>query len=99
MAVLKGAVQYGYEPRIISTRVCKHTYGVLINKNFEQGKDPESKKFMVDGECKCSDAFSKHVEIGQAVHINESTKAQTYYPTYADQTAIRIAIYTSTEKK
>ncbi|CAG2190345.1 unnamed protein product [Mytilus edulis] len=97
LAVLKGAVQYGYEPRIISTRICKFTYGVKVTRNFKKG-DPESKKFVVDGTFKCNDCFSKHVEIGQAVDINEAFEEQVYGTLYADQTAMGVSIYTSTEK-
>ncbi|XP_071124900.1 heat shock 70 kDa protein 12B-like [Mytilus edulis] len=97
LAVLKGAVQYGYEPRIISTRICKVTYGVQTNRNFKKG-DPESKKFDAEGTIKCRDCFSKHVEIGQAVDINEAFEEHVYYPLYSDQTGMSVPIYTSTEK-
>ncbi|XP_063415149.1 heat shock 70 kDa protein 12B-like [Mytilus trossulus] len=99
LAVLKGAVQYGYEPRIISTRVCKFTYGVRTNSRFKEGVDPESKRKMVEGKARCKDSFSKHVEIEQAVHINEATEEKMYYPLHSKQTSMLISIYTSTDKK
>jgi hypothetical protein len=95
LAVLKGAVQYGYEPRIISTRVCKFTYGVRTNSKFEAGVDPESKRHKVDGSVRCKDKFKKHVDIGQAVHINEVTEEHIYYPVHSKQTRMRVQIYTS----
>ncbi|VDI64149.1 Hypothetical predicted protein, partial [Mytilus galloprovincialis] len=98
LAVLKGAVQYGYEPRIISTRICKFTYGVRTNSRFKEGIDPESKRKIRDGKSKCGDSFSKHVIIGQAVHINEAIEEKMYYPSYSDQTKMRVSIYTSTEE-
>ncbi|XP_063414960.1 heat shock 70 kDa protein 12B-like [Mytilus trossulus] len=98
LAVLKGAVQYGYDPRIISTRICKFTYGVRTNSRFKEGIDPESKRKIRDGKSKCGDSFSKHVIIGQAVHINEAIEEKMYYPSYSDQTKMRVSIYTSTEE-
>ena len=95
LAVLKGAVQYGYEPRIISTRVCKFTYGVRMYSEFKAGVDPESKRHVVDGSVKCKDTFKKHVEIGQAVHINEVTEEHIYYPVYTKQTQMLVEVYTS----
>lgn len=98
LAVLKGAVQYGYDPRIISTRVCKFTYGVKVSRTFKEGVHPPSKKFMAEGTPKCRDCFSKHVEIGQQVNINEEIEEQVYNPCYSDQTGMSVSVYTSTER-
>jgi hypothetical protein len=40
-------VLFGFEPRIISTRICKATYGVKTDSPFEEGTDPEDKKTIV----------------------------------------------------
>jgi hypothetical protein len=50
LAVLKGAVLFGFEPRIISTRICKATYGVKTNSAFKEGTDPEEKKTIIEGD-------------------------------------------------
>ena len=40
LAVLKGAVLYGHQPKTISARVCKYTYGVEIMKIFDNAIHP-----------------------------------------------------------
>jgi hypothetical protein len=95
LAVLRGAVLFGFEPRIISTRICKATYGVKTNSPFEEGTDPEDKKSIVEGDVLCQDRFDKHVEIHQAVGIDEEFGEQVYVPVRSDQTAMKIEIWTS----
>ncbi|XP_052076865.1 heat shock 70 kDa protein 12B-like [Mytilus californianus] len=98
LAVLKGAVQFGFEPRIISSRICKATYGVKTNSPFKEGVDPEDKKVIEEGDVLCSDRFSRHVEIGQPAGIDEEFKEQVYVPCRSNQTAMRVEIWTSLHK-
>jgi hypothetical protein len=95
LAVLRGAVLFGFEPRIISTRICKATYGVKTNSPFKEGTDPEDKKTIIEGDVLCQDRFHRHVEIHQAVGIDEEFEEQVYVPTRSDQTAMKIEIWTS----
>ncbi|CAG2206693.1 unnamed protein product [Mytilus edulis] len=99
LAVLKGAVQYGFEPTVISTRVCKVTYGIATSSPFDEEIDPEDKRFIdEDGDVLCNDRFSKHVEIGQAVGIDEEAEEQIYSPVHSDQKSMDIDVWTSTNK-
>ncbi|CAG2233354.1 unnamed protein product [Mytilus edulis] len=99
LAVLKGAVQFGFDQTVISTRVCKVTYGIESSSPFDEGKDPEDKKFIdEDGDVLCRGRFSKHVEIGQSVRIDEEIKEQIYSPVSSDQTSMAVNVWTSTNK-
>jgi hypothetical protein len=69
--VLKGAKKKSSDLHF-STRICKATYGVKTNSPFEEGTDPEDKKTIVEGDVLCEDRFDKHVEIHQAVGIDEA---------------------------
>ncbi len=40
MAVLKGAVQYGFDPTIVHERLAQKNYGIGIITPFVEGKDP-----------------------------------------------------------
>lgn len=79
---------------------------VSASSHMEFGQTPDSRKVLIlkakkkirDGKAKCGDSFSKHVIIGQAVHINEAIEEKMYYPSYSDQTKMRVSIYTSTEE-
>ncbi|CAC5400644.1 unnamed protein product [Mytilus coruscus] len=99
LAVLKGAVQFGFEPKVISTRVCKVTYGIASSILFDEENDPEDKRFTDEhGNDYCSGRFSKHVEIGQSIGIDEEIEEQSYSPVSSDQTSMAIDVWTSTNK-
>lgn len=95
LAVLKGAVLFGFDPRIISTRICKATYGVKTNSPFQEDVDPQDKMVIEDGDMLCRDRFDKHVEIGQPAGIDEEFGEQIYVPVRPDQTSMKIEIWTS----
>ena len=86
---------FGFEPRIISTRICKATYGVKTNSAFKEGTDPEEKKTIIEGDVLCQERFHRHVEIHQAVGIDEEFGEKVYVPTWSNQTAMKIEIWTS----
>jgi len=95
LSVLRGAVLYGFDTRVISTRVCKKTYGVRSRSRFREGKDPEENKKTDEGRVYCRDRFSRHVQIGQRVILGESTEEHSYFPIYKDQKQISLKVYTS----
>jgi hypothetical protein len=41
LAVLKGAVLFGHDPKAITSRISKFTYGIVINQIFKEGFHPE----------------------------------------------------------
>ena len=43
LAVLRGAVVFGYNPKAIDSRIAKYTYGVKTNEEFDTEKHMESK--------------------------------------------------------
>jgi hypothetical protein len=81
LAVLKGAVLYGFEPEIITSRVSRYTYGVAMQRHFIQGVDAESyrNKKMVD------DVFDIHVRKGKVVEIGQFEPEHSYIPMLDDQ--------------
>ena len=97
LAVLKGAVIYGHEPKTIAARKAKRTYGIASTLPFDPKIHPSSKKRVFDNEARCMDIFSKHVTKGDTLNFDEAQSEESYQPTTADQTAMTIKIYTSTE--
>ena len=97
LAVLKGAVQFGHNPSIIAARVAKLTYGIGSTVPFDPEvhdpgkkiKDPENGNFI------CDSIFSKHVEAGAVVYLNEEQKEHIYYPMHSDQKVISFPVYIS----
>ncbi|KAK3100458.1 hypothetical protein FSP39_020422 [Pinctada imbricata] len=100
LAVLSGAVIYGFEPDIVASRVASYTYGIAKQKIWKKG-DPDLKKSVYTtkkGLHWCDDVFDKHVEIGQVVKIGEFQPAKDYYPIRGDQKSAVLEFYASTEK-
>ena len=95
LAVLKGAVQFGFNPKVINPRISRFTYGVSTNKRFRPRTDPEEKKQIVDHIMYCRDRFGKHVERGQPVEVDQITYQRVYTPLTDDQQKIILPIYSS----
>jgi len=73
LAVLKGAVRFGHQPRLISSRRVKYTYGYAVYRKFDESKHPAEKIFIDAYGDKCvSDCFEKVVEIGTSVDVGKS---------------------------
>ncbi|XP_062569122.1 heat shock 70 kDa protein 12A-like [Saccostrea cucullata] len=99
LAVLKGAVIYGYEPEIIASRVCRYTYGIAKQGIWQEG-DPESKKLPQTtrkGLHWCDDVFDKHVEVGQVVKVGEFQEPKEYFAVEGQEMAL-LDFYASTQK-
>ncbi|XP_060083361.1 heat shock 70 kDa protein 12A-like [Ylistrum balloti] len=97
LAVVKGAVLFGHNPQTIISRKAKYTYGISITRPFTSS-DPIQKRITVRGQDKCSDAFSKHVEVNQKVMVGEPLETQRYTPLYADSTSVVVKIFISDEE-
>ena len=93
VAVIKGAVRYGPEPRAIASRTSHATYGVKMSSKFIDDVHDESKKFWSKkhNTYYCDDLFSVFVTKGE--EVNPTPYKQTYYPVELDQTRICFQIY------
>ncbi|XP_060577016.1 heat shock 70 kDa protein 12A-like [Ruditapes philippinarum] len=95
LAVLKGAVIFGHNPKAIVSRAAKYTYGIRMYKTFDRNIHPESKKVILDGVEKCDYCFDIHVTEGQEVQIGEEFGEKSYVPSTRSQTKIALNVYTS----
>ncbi|KAK3594913.1 hypothetical protein CHS0354_020570 [Potamilus streckersoni] len=98
LVVLKGAVVFGHNPSAVVQRVCKFTYGVKICDTFNEKIHDIRKRKELPDRSYCDDIFSKFVEIGQTVTLNETTVEKSYLPQTDDQSGIDFKIYASTQK-
>lgn len=76
LSVLKGAVIYGHNPRIVASRVCNFTYGVSLSVPFVTGKHPESKRYVWDKEQWCRHVFHVCYTVDEEVRIGEVRKIE-----------------------
>ena len=96
VSVIRGACMFGLNPRSITSRISKLTYGINTLTTFDPEKHPEEKKVVIEGEDFCEDVFDAFVKQGEAVGIDE-VHVKTYCPVRARQTVMRIIFY-CTEK-
>mmetsp|Transcript_6588 Transcript_6588/g.7336 ORF Transcript_6588/g.7336 Transcript_6588/m.7336 type:complete len:102 (-) Transcript_6588:358-663(-) len=50
VSVIRGACMFGINPRSISSRISKKTYGINTLTTFDSEKHPEEKKVIIEGE-------------------------------------------------
>ena len=94
MSVIRGACMFGLNPRSITSRISKKTYGINTLTTFDPMRHSEEKKVIIEGEDFCEDVFDAFVKKGESVSIDE-IHVKTYCPVRARQTVMRIIFYCS----
>ena len=97
LAVLKGSVLYGRDPSIIDSRICRYTYGVDWNEEFDPEIHPLEKKEFTDAGFYCKDIFHQLIQKGQTVDASSSRTIEAY-PRYMSQEKIEFPFYRSETK-
>lgn len=65
LAVVRGAVYFGLNPRVVTSRIPRYWYGIDTTTTFEEGIDPPSYKIIrADGSIRCDNKFSVYVKRG-----------------------------------
>ena len=82
LAVLKGAVLYGHNPKSISSRKLAYTYGISTAVLFDRNVHPEYKKIIRNGLEKCEDVFKVFFKIGQTAVPDETKMVYTFNAGY-----------------
>lgn len=98
LSVLKGAVLFGHDPTIIKSRVCKFTYGIVINKIFVEGIHPEDKRIHVNGQDVCDDIFDIHLKKGERIELGKPRPERAYYAPFTGSVHALLEVYASTEE-
>lgn len=98
LAVLKGAVLFGHDPKAITSRISKFTYGIVINNNFKEGVHPESKRQRIRGVDICDDIFDIHLQKGEKIEIGKPRPEKSYFAPYVGADSALLAVYTSTSE-
>lgn len=100
VSVIRGACMYGLNPRSITSRIAKKTYGINTLTTFDPERHPEEKKVnyrnlfqvVIEGEDFCEDVFDIFVKKDESVGIEE-VHTKTYCPVRSRQTVMRIIFY------
>ncbi|CAO3571550.1 unnamed protein product [Mortierella alpina] len=84
LAVVRGAVCVGLNPRVVTSRIARRCYGISSDQPFEKGKDPLAKrKFEVNGVW-CIDRFSPYVRKGQKLNVDECISREFSFTKYSE---------------
>lgn len=95
--IIKGAVLFGKNPKVVSSRVSALTYGITVYQRFDESKHKPEKKFTTnEGTEYCCDVFHKLVEKGESVGCDE-VREHIFNPVSSDQTEISFSFF-STER-
>jgi len=92
VSVVRGASMYGLNPRSISSRIAKKTYGINTLTTFDPERHPEHKKVVIEGEDFCEDVFDPFVRKGDSIGADE-VHTKTYCPVRTKQSVMRVIFY------
>ncbi|KAI8081766.1 uncharacterized protein BX664DRAFT_341244 [Halteromyces radiatus] len=81
MAVVRGAVYFGLNPRLVAQRVSRRTYGLNSQIPFEERLDPIANRVNVHGRYYCKQRFSVYAHKGQPIGLDECV-TKKYLVTY-----------------
>ena len=99
LAVLKGAVIFGHNDRVITSRISRFTYGIKMYKDFIPGIHPESRKVVKEnGRSSVQGVFDKLVEAGQSVSKDEEYKGTLCTPFNKGGTSFTVKLFATPEK-
>jgi len=98
LAVLKGAVLFGQNESIITSRVMPFTYGVAFTMEFDPTKHKEECMYEDKGQKWANFVFRKHVTHGQSIRLGEWIVDKEYYPVDDNQDKATVYLFASKEK-
>jgi len=98
LAVLKGAVLFGQNEAIITSRVALYTYGVAFTMEFDASKHMAESMYEAQGQNWANCVFSKHVTEGQSIKLGEWTEYKEYYPVDENQKKATVYVFASKDK-
>jgi hypothetical protein len=86
-AVVKGAVIYGLNPKVVAARIARRTYGVLVKNPFKDIYNPAFKFVHPDlGIDYCDKVFHSFVKAGQCIPVDHIV-TQFFCPDSVDSTS------------
>jgi len=93
LAVVRGAVLFGWNPDKISSRKSRRTYGIKKFREFVEGVHPENLSVVNDlGKKYCSGLFDCLIKVDQSVEAG-AIISRVYSPVYTKQSAMSISLF------
>lgn len=88
-AVVKGTVKFGHDPRVISRRVLKYSYGIRGFVDFDPNSHPLSHMILRNGKAQLRDGFVVFARAEQHLDIHDEVFIERL-PTALDSTRIQV---------
>ena len=96
LAVLKGAVLFGYEPNTLCARICRYNYGISCLLPFEGNNDKyEYRQQNGKGQYFCRYRFQPYVKEDEEIRLGEEQFSNKLTPLYADQRNMVVPVFAS----
>ena len=96
LAVLKGAVLFGHQPKIVSRRIARLTYGIQSWPEWDADLHPVTKKVVLNGQSRCKDVFFKYITRGDSIDTGHAV-SQVFQALKPEETTLECTVYTSTD--
>ena len=99
LAVLKGAVIYGHNDHVITSRISRYTYGIKMYNAFKPGIHPESRKVInAYGDAKVRGVFKKLIEAGKSVSHDDTFEGIECCPYGPHSTGFTLKLFATPNK-
>lgn len=100
VAVMHGAVLFGFEPLLITSRICRHTYGIDCFEDFREGDHRPEYKLTIDGSPSCVNLFSILAKRGETMKTTEK-RVHEYLSTHKEENRkfmiMEVPVFASTD--
>lgn len=98
LAVVKGAVLFGYNPQFITARVLRFSYGIASNPIFNSSIHPEDRCYLDrQGNMRCEGAFKEITSKGTKVPFTGKTITREAMSLYGNQQSCLLRVYCTEE--
>lgn len=92
LAILRGAVQFGLDPGVVTVRRSRLTYGVGVLNRYQRGVHPPEKRVVAAGSEWCADVLDRFVTVDESVAIGDVV-LRSYTPATPAQTTVILHLY------
>ncbi|KAA0200149.1 hypothetical protein HAZT_HAZT005498 [Hyalella azteca] len=98
LAILRGAVQFGLDPAVVTVRRSRLTYGVGVLNRFQDGVHPAEKRVFAAGADWCADVLDVFVRVDESVAVGDVV-SRSYTPATLGQSTVVLHLYATHETK
>ncbi|KAK7080760.1 Heat shock 70 kDa protein 12A [Halocaridina rubra] len=92
LAILRGAVQFGLDPGVVTVRRSRLTYGVGVLNRFQRGFHPPDKRVVAAGSEWCADVLDRFVVVDESVAVGDVV-IRPYTPATPGQSTVILHLY------